>query len=324
MEVAEPAWRGSTVFTGLSTGEGLIYAVRDATTRMERIKDGGYEEVVADHGVEDKRRLVVETELASAFKVMERQGNTLSPLLRNAWDRGDLRVSTRNNPLTATGAHISLIGHITLRELLAELPGIAAANGFANRHLWFLVKRSKLLPNPEPFIGPTVNGLGGEIAGALQVAKRIGRMERDPAANEMWVEMYPELEQDDDSLVAAICARAAAHVLRLSMAYALLDTSDLIRPVHLLAAAEVWAYSRASVEYIFAGATGDPVADDIAALLRTRSSMTRTDINNALGGHVRSGRIDAARQSLTKSGAVRVSLDTSLGGRPAERWEWLR
>lgn len=49
-------------------------------------------------------------------------------------------------PVNTTGAHISLIGHITKQELLARLDDTSKANGFANRFLWALVKRSKCLP----------------------------------------------------------------------------------------------------------------------------------------------------------------------------------
>ena len=104
----------------MSTGEGLIHAVRDGVEKEEPIKEKGritgYQSVVVDEGVKDKRLLVMESELAKVLKVMERQGNSLSPVLRQAWDTGTLRVMTKTNPTVATDAHISLIGHITLEE----------------------------------------------------------------------------------------------------------------------------------------------------------------------------------------------------------------
>jgi hypothetical protein len=62
---------GVRIESGLSSGEGLIYRVRDSDDND------------AD-AVPDKRLLVVETELASTLKMLERQGNTLSPVLRSA------------------------------------------------------------------------------------------------------------------------------------------------------------------------------------------------------------------------------------------------
>jgi hypothetical protein len=112
MHAADGDWAEERVLHGLSSGEGLIYAVRD---RMERENKDG-ERVVIDPGVDDKRLLVLEAELAGVLKVMSREGNTLSPVIRQAWDDGRLQVMTRNNPMKATGAHVSVVGHITKAE----------------------------------------------------------------------------------------------------------------------------------------------------------------------------------------------------------------
>lgn len=93
----------------------------------------------------DHRLMVVEPEFASTFKVAGRETNTLSPVIRQAWDTGTLRTLTRNNPLTAEGAHISIVGHITAEELKRHLTSTEAANGFGNRFIWMLVRRSKKL-----------------------------------------------------------------------------------------------------------------------------------------------------------------------------------
>ena len=106
-----------------------------------------YEDVLVDPGVEDKRLLVVEGEFATALRVLGREGNILSAVVRNAWDTGDLRTLTKNSPAKATGAHISIIGHVTRDELLRYLGTTEAANGFANRFLWVCVRRSKVLPD---------------------------------------------------------------------------------------------------------------------------------------------------------------------------------
>ncbi len=135
---------------GLSSGEGVIWNVRDPIERQEKVPQRGraptYETVVADPGIEDKRLLVVEQEFANVLKQTERQGNTLSPILRQGWETGNLRSMTKNSPAQATNAHISIIGHITDEELRRYLTATESANGFGNRFLWFMVRRSKLLP----------------------------------------------------------------------------------------------------------------------------------------------------------------------------------
>lgn len=142
---ADPDWN-DRIMAGLSSGEGLIWQVRDPIVHRDPIKEKGrvvgYEEVVADEGVKDKRLLVFEGEFASVLRVCSRNGNTLSAVIRNAWDTGNLRTLTKNSPANASGAHISIVGHITRDELLRYLEDTEAANGFGNRFLWFCVRRS--------------------------------------------------------------------------------------------------------------------------------------------------------------------------------------
>jgi hypothetical protein len=79
----------ATVPGGLSSGEGLIYHVRDEVEKMVWVGRGAArhrELQVVDEGVEDKRLHVIESEFASVLRVIERDGNNLSTVLRTAWD----------------------------------------------------------------------------------------------------------------------------------------------------------------------------------------------------------------------------------------------
>jgi hypothetical protein len=144
-------WSDGRVRCGLSSGEGLIYHVRDELKKTVPIKKGGriidYEEEVADSGESDKRLFCIESEFSSMLKIMGREGNSLSGVVRQAWDSGNLSTLTRNNPLRATGAHVSIIGHTTKDELIRSLSATEQCNGFGNRFLWLLSKRSKALPH---------------------------------------------------------------------------------------------------------------------------------------------------------------------------------
>ena len=115
------AW--PVVVDGLSSGEGLKYNVRDRVTKMERDKQGFVSEIEVDPGIQDKRLMVVESEFAQVLRQAARAGNTLSVTIRCAWDSGTLRTLTKNDPVTATGAHVCIIGHITADELRSDLTG---------------------------------------------------------------------------------------------------------------------------------------------------------------------------------------------------------
>ena len=118
LRVADEPWADNRIKGGLSSGEGLINEVRDAVEKYDS-KEKRLE--VVDAGVSDKRLMIVEPEFAGLLSVADRHGNTISPLIRRAWDGDKLQTITKNSPLSATGAHISIIGHITEDELRARI-----------------------------------------------------------------------------------------------------------------------------------------------------------------------------------------------------------
>jgi hypothetical protein len=69
----------------------------------------------------DRRRLVIEPEFSRLLAIISREGCTLSQIFRTTWDQGTADIRTRQNKLHVTGAHLSLIGHITRDELLRRL-----------------------------------------------------------------------------------------------------------------------------------------------------------------------------------------------------------
>jgi hypothetical protein len=260
----------------------------------------------------------VEPELARTLRVMHRDGNTLSTILRDAWDTGTLRVMTKVQ-LRASGAHVSALGHITVEELRRELDETSLANGFANRFLWLAVKRSKLLPEPVPFTGPKVEALAQRIRSALDFARNIDEVERDDEAREVWRQVYPDLTADRPGMLGAVLNRCEAQAVRLSLTYALLDRSRTIKRAHLHAALAVLDYVESSARFIFGDRLGDPVADAILHLLAASPSraMSRTALYDSFGRHTRRERMSDALSALVTAGCVEVTR-TETGGRPTE------
>lgn len=193
LETVDAEWVRGRVQSGLSSGEGLIWSVRDQITKQHPVKEDGrvidYQVVIEDPGIPDKRLLALEPELASVLRVMGRDGSTLIAQIRQAWDNGNLRVLTKTSPAVATDAHISLVGHITRDELVRELNSTEAANGFANRFLWMAVKRSKHLPEggrlDEVDCGPLV----ARLSHLGELARTAGRVDRDDQARQIWYEV---------------------------------------------------------------------------------------------------------------------------------------
>ncbi len=305
---------------GLSSGEGLIWAVRDPIEKVGRGADRHPEIVVIDPGVADKRLLVVETEFSAPLRIAVRDGNTLIATLRRAWDGRELRTLTKVSPAVATGAHICLVGHITRDELLRCLDRTDLGNGFANRFLWPLVRRSKLLPDGEAVPQHVIEPLARRLAEVVRWAAEERVLRRDDEASEVWRSVYGALTAGRAGLLGSVLSRAEAQVLRLSVLYAVLDMSTHISAEHLLAALAVWKYAEVSAEIIFGDAVGDPVADAILAALRRQGELTRTDIGNLLGRHPDRRRVDVALNALLQGGLAVSEVNRDTGGRPQEIW----
>jgi Protein of unknown function (DUF3987) len=312
----DPTWARTRIKGGLSTGEGLIDNVRDARQRED--KTGAI--VTDDAGESDKRLLVIETELASVFRRMNQESNSLSAVLRQAWDSGTLSTLTRNNPLRATGAHISVIGHSTTEEIQRHLTATEMANGFANRFLWLLVRRSKELPEGAGLEPLVLAPLVKELREVVAAAARLALIQRDGEARELWREVYPALSAGEEGLVGGIIARAEAQTLRLSVLYAVLDRSPVVRVPHLRAALALWNYAEASARRLFGGRLGIPLADIILGEIQRRGLLTRSEVSSLLGRHRPAAEIDHALTQLLARGLVRRRTETTLG-RPVEFWE---
>ncbi len=308
--------------SGLSSGEGLIWFVRDPiiepVPKKENGRIVGYEEMETDPGETDKRALIVESEFARVLGVAERQGNTLSPIIRDAWDGKRLGTLTKTKAARSTDPHVSIIAHITSDELKRALSDTAIANGFANRFLFVCARRSKVLP----FGGAAVDWteIRSRLRSAVEFARRAGQIPMDTEARQLWATVYQQLSAGSGGLYGAVTARAEAHARRLGCIYALLDQSSYVRREHLLAGLESWRYAEDSCRSIFGETLGDPTADAILALLqRNPEGLTRTDIMQHFQRHKKSEEIVRAVECLKRIGRA-DNVCEKTGGRPTERW----
>jgi hypothetical protein len=319
IRIADERWYSDRAKGGLSSGEGLINEVRDELKKWNG-QAGAWETI--DPGVSDKRLMVTEPEFAGVLVVADRHGNTLSSVIRKAWDGGKLSTMTRGSPLCATGSHISIVGHITVEELRARLTRTDTANGFANRFLFLLVRRSKVLPfGGDALEHGVILELGERLKGAISSASTVGRVGWTNSAGDAWKTVYEQLSGGQPGLLGAVTSRAEAQVVRLALVYALLDGAANIDLPHIKAALAVWEYAEASAAHIFGASLGDSIADEILRALQhaNREGMTRTVIRDLFGRHQSGDRVGAALALLMSRGRAKAEIRQS-GGRPTEVW----
>ncbi len=302
---ADPTLATRTL-TGLSTGEGLIWAVRDSAG--------------SDPGVADQRLLVIEPEFASVLKQTTRDINTLSPVLRSAWDGRPLALLTRTSPARATAAHVSIIGHITATELRHHTSTVELANGYLNRHLLIACRRMRLLPEGGERDPLHSTSLTERLKRALNSARHAGQLRLDPAARELWWHAYQQLSDPEPGIAGQINARAEAHTIRLAVLYTLINGASTISADQLHAALALRDYAARSARWALDPTTTDQLAAEIhAALIHAPDGLTRTQLRDLYHRNQPTTRVDQALAELAAAGKI-TSQRVLTAGRPAQLW----
>jgi hypothetical protein len=299
----DPVWTENRVTSARLTARGLI--------------------AIMGQQAGDRRLLLLAEELASVLHTMGRSRSQLSPLLRCAWDSATLRIIDRDRLVQASGGHLSLIGHITQRELAESLHRTEAHNGFANRCLWACVERTGCLPDGGSVDPLALSAIASQLRHAVEWAQSRPEIlfRRDPAASELWNGYYAALSQADSRLHSAATGRAEAQVLRLSAIYAALDCSPIIRLPHLQAALCMWDFCSYSASFLFGDCVGNSVADRILEALQAAvNGLTRKQIRDLFHGNISSSSIDQALEKLSSLGAAACRLIGAGRGRPATLW----
>ena len=296
-ETIDREWTDQQVLGGFGSGEAVVTA--------------------ADNG--DPRVLIREEEFAKILAVAARQGSTISMLLRGAWDSGRLERRLAGSTQVVTGAHVSLLAHVTIGEFLDKLAATDVSGGTVNRMLLIAAGRSKRLSRGASLPRSEVDRLAGLTEQAVAAARRIGEMRYTDRGGELWDTIYDHLADDDPpGPLGDAIARAEPQVLRLSICYAAADGTPEIDVPHLTAAYAVWQYARATAASIF---PSRPITEDEAKLLRALvdagdAGMTADQRRDVFSRHRTAAQMDSMVSTLERLGFVTASK-VETGGRPA-------
>ncbi|WP_341927880.1 DUF3987 domain-containing protein [Nocardioides psychrotolerans] len=305
------AFMQSRLRKGFQSGEALIQAAADLSAgRAEN-----------DDNIPDQRLLVLETEFAKTLTVAQRQGSILSMVLRSAWDGEPLENRTRREDLVASAAHLGVIAHVTAPELDRKLDLVEVANGFANRFLHVWSAPHLAIATPGRLQSSVVAELGGDLQLATTFAGTVGEMTRTAAFENEWNSLYYvlRLQPSGGDVFDSLTARAAPHILRLAMVYALLDQSTELDVTHLRAASALWEYCEATVAHVWGATLGSEQLDKLyaAALKAGTSGLSRTDIIGLFSNNLAKQEVDDLVTRLVGMGLARAESQ-STGGRPRQ------
>lgn len=301
MSAAYPEWQ-DIVVAGLGSGEGLVSHLRGPAS-----------------GQVEHRALVMESEFARLLTTMTREGSTLSPMVRDAWDGVTMgRVLARESAMVKWH-HVGILAHVTPVELRARLTNTDAANGFGNRFIWLAVRRTRLMPFPESPRYLIPPHLLTRIRKAIEDAQSPSELHWSDAAKDDWESFYMAVAgRQVTGLFGAIVGRAESQVVRLALIYALLDGAWEVRPEHLRAAIALWDYAERSVIHVFGRSTGNRDADELLCYLA--DGPVSWESAKKLTGARHASDVSDAVATLERLGlADVVKVARSGGGRPT-RW----
>lgn len=297
-EEADPAFISERIIGGLASGEGLVADLARREAGLPRSV------------------LIIEQEYARFLRVAGRSAS-LSAVVREAWDGGELRIMTRNKPLRATGTNVAMLAHITAEELRRRLSQTEIANGMANRFMMIWVERSKRLPSGGQLPQDELEVLGVRVGLTIERARQLGPLTRSAAAEARWIHWYNSLDDDVPGIIGSLLARAEAQVLRLMTVFAMLDGSSTIEVAHLEAALAVWEHAEASVRRVFAGQEPDPIISRLVSALEEAGpeGLDGSAQRDLFNRHLAGSRLAAARADLEERGIAHTVV-VETGGRP--------
>lgn len=228
---------------GVSTGEGLVEFVKDGGTNF------------------DGRMMVYAPEFNRMLSCMRREDNTLSAVLREAYDGGVLAVTTRANPIVAASAHVSVITHTTADEFSRMVLPVDFTNGMLNRYSFLWAADGAVRPSPGRVSELAVTKARTAIEAAKNWVDGAGPLGLDMswsyAAEEFWSRYYVDTRKPSgNNLQDTLTARAPANIIKHAMRHAILDRSETVELRHLEVAIALWNRFEQSTKRLLAYRSG--------------------------------------------------------------------
>jgi hypothetical protein len=309
--------------TGVSSGQGIIAFVRDAG---ERITPSG---TVHDMpGAEDKRLLIDLSEFATVFVASANENNTLSPVLRDAFDAKRLQNPTVTNYLCATGAHVCVFGHITMHEFrkhtIDSKRNTDISNGLLNRFAIVYSARDKMVSMPDAVPWEVRNALAKALADNVREVfrgvgdvgpndRRVVEYRMDRAATALWKRNYEAVSgaRYDSAVVDALLSRRELLVRTLAVLLAATNGERIVTAPALEAALAWSQYMVDSTTRVFARAgerrKANELRRDIAAITEWARTSRRGEPFANRDFVMRFGRWDSKR----RNSVLRAMLETA-------------
>lgn len=247
-----------SILDGINSGEGLITALAARQQHWGGATVG----------------FIFEDEFASLMQSRDRDGSTLDPKMRAAFD-GSILSNRKVSGETVVNPPYWLpaLTAITPTELRYRLDDRAARTGSANRWLYVPVERRDVYP---PDLEPI---LSAEVQEALVAAWDNGQRRDLTIADDVSTTLseYASFVIEHSHGVAFdLVKRYQAIAVRVAMIHATVERSSVVQMHHLQRALALTEYARRGFSWVFGQTIGNPTAD---LLLRYLQDSERLSAN---------------------------------------------
>lgn len=305
-----PEFSTQRLKTGVNSGEGLINSIRDRVTSIEKNEKGKEREVTKDEGALSKIVLFLETEFSRLLKAGKRDGSTVTECYRNAWDGVPLEINTSQRSIRSTDYCVSLIAHITPKELRSLVSDIDSSNGYLNRFMFCLISGGEPKPFPESFDRVNFSFIN-EFSELLSFINSMdnGEVVLADNAKDLYLEIYNEFYYRSEDKITELISRNTQHLLKMAMLYAIIDQSPVISNEHLKAAKALIDYSAASIQELFGNDILSKKESKVLKYLSTQEGKsTRGKIqSDCFKNNSSKEELDSIQESLIMKKMIEVS-----------------
>lgn len=269
LDAARRVWQADKVnrvlLDGLNSGEALVAAMHQRKHDEDR-----------QHG-EPVVALVFEEEYASMIQSRSRDGSTLDPKMRAAFDGASLSnrkaVDSRVVPPPYWLPALAAITPVELRRMMKTGE---SQTGAANRWLYVPVRRRDVIAPDMPPV------FDEDTSKALAAARGAGYGRRLSVADAVsrTLSEYGEFVIGQSHGVALdLVKRYTTLAFRIALIHAAVERSDTVAPGHLWRALALTEYARAGIEWVFGQTVGNRDADILLRYLQAEERLSNRFIS---------------------------------------------
>lgn len=222
--------------------------------------------------------LIFEEEYATLLAARGREGSTLDPRMRQAFDGGPLSHRKVSGTIVLNPPYWTpaIVG-ITPKELRERIEGGTLQTGSGNRWLYLPVRRRDLEPTNQP---PEFRY---ELHIKLEEARRDALSRRtalgvEQAVTRALAEYNSFLAEHTTGIAYDLTKRYSVIAFRVALVHALVDGDKTVAADHLERAIALTEYARRGIPWVFGDTVGDPLAALLFRELVAAGRLTRTQI----------------------------------------------